>query len=95
VTKEKLGIKMKIERRIGYETAFDRMVYRATVRVYSTGNKERPPQDIALIRVRSLNPQGLEKKIKRIQTRFMNLLKKNPKFIEQLGEIEDILIGEI
>lgn len=92
MTKEK--IQMKVQRKIGYDPSYDRVLYRATVRVYLKA-KDTLPKDLALIRLHATSVQGLERKIKRIETRFKGILKRNPKFIKKIGESERILIGEI
>jgi len=76
-----------------YDAAFDKVIYRATIRVYLK-LEDGTEKDISLLRVRSNTPQGLEIRILRVKSRFKTLMRKNPKFFEKIGKGETISLDE-
>jgi hypothetical protein len=80
-------ILMKVRRGIEYNATFKEMVFRATVRVYlkSVGLATK---DLAIVRIRSKTRDGLEKKIKNIQSDFNKLLHEDPDYLKKIGQSE-------
>jgi len=84
---------MRVVRGMDYDAVFDKVIYRATIRVYLK-SEDGTVKDISLLRVRSNTPQGLEIRILRVKNRFKTLMKKNPKFFERIGKGETISLDE-
>ena len=86
-------IELVVVRKVDYDSNFNRLYYRAIVRVYLKPFRGHRV-DLSLVRLRATSPAGLEKKIRLLKRRFTTLLKKHPEFIKKIAEVEKMSVDE-